>query len=252
MQVNQDKLRLVLAVSRSLREPKHEPVQLDFETFVEKARAAIVGCFKDGFHISHSNPQARSIAIAAEFVKRTYSIVDVDTEQDREALDWARNADLDGGISNAVRRSTTYSFFKLLSEIKKHAPTEAEYFFALQNIFDETVDYSDGCIARTILICMDSVPGADLDALAQDHLLYRKKMKQNERFADLPALYESGMESAMFRIIVKKAECIMSASKEKREEAVRWLDGMGLLPEEIEDIGSFERYLRLLPPGSGD
>lgn len=247
--VNQEKLSFVLSISRMAKEPLHEPVQVDFETFVEKARQNLVGCFTHGFGVAHSNPEARAVAIAAEFVKRSYSMMDIDDERDLEALRWARNPNVDKGLQGRPRRSTTHTFLRMVSDIMSEAPTESECFFALQGIFEESMKFADGAIARTLIIVMDGLPWTDLEVLAQDYLDYRRKAKNNERFPPLPNLYESGVSSAMFRIVVSKVKGSFSVDIGKRTESLGWLEGMGLIPEDIMDeIKEVKRGLRLLPP----
>ena len=227
MKVNRQKLGMIIRKSMGKAMPKIEGPDLDFDGLVEKLRKLFDDYYAGKFFVLEGTDdiEARAVAGVAVFARNAYKIIGVRGEGDEKVWRWTNKLDVDGGWQKA-ERAYEYALNKIVSRMEECSTDDRELFFALQNLYDKTMEMEAGNIARILLIRMDSLEAVDLDIFARDLLMYSEMAKANGLFKPLPKIFRKGDDSAFFRVMCRKIEQAAQAEEEARKEAQDWLDTM--------------------------
>lgn len=211
--------------------PKEEKIRPDFERTVKGIKELFYGYYIYGFDLEDpASEKQYSIAIAKEFVKGTYEIMDVETEEDVMSYNWAHRQGFDEPWEENASWIIPYTFGRLFDKIRKDAPNRKEEFYAVQNIFDECYYFGRGLLADVIFLAMDANPEADLELLRKDIVDYVRLTEMTEGVYgdfDIAGVIGTKKESSMKRALMEKVSEFEQADEERKEEAWGYLKHFG-------------------------
>lgn len=239
MRVSKEKLGKILRESRRRATPKIEGLQTDFEGLVNQVKKLFDDHYNGRLEVLEGtdDEEARAVACVATFARAAYRIIGVKGEGDEKIWRWTNKLDVEGGWQKA-ERAYEYTLNRIFSRMEECSTDDRELFFALQNLYDKTMEIEAGNIARILLVRMDRLKGVDLDVFAQDLLSYSEMTRKSSLFEPLPKIFRGGEESAFFRIMCKNIE-EATRPDETGRKAQEWLDRMDL-PITVQKTGPEE------------